>query len=131
MGQGACEEEDGNDDEECVETADVDGIRGLRVAIQARGIVPGEEASNAHDSVPEHFDGDVGQYKGLPGVRLGLALAGFVEGALQNPHGQDLVDELDDDEEEDEDAKHLVLQALHCVCAVDEGEADHEGAADG
>jgi hypothetical protein len=42
-----------------------------------------------------------------------------------------LVDELDDHEQEDEYAEHLVLQTLHGVVAVEERKPNQQRAANG
>jgi hypothetical protein len=79
--------------------------------------------------VPSHFDGDVGQHESLPCVRLGLSFARLVQRPLSDEHRHDLVQQLDDDEEEHEHAKHLVLQPLDGVLGFEERKADDEGAA--
>ena len=43
----------------------------------------------------------------------------------------DLIDELNDHEQEDEDAEHLVLETLLGVITLEEGEADEKRAANG
>jgi hypothetical protein len=50
----------------------------------------------------------------------------FVELSLNDEHRNDLEDKRDHDEEEDENAKHLVLQALLGVVCHEEGKADEQ-----
>jgi hypothetical protein len=50
----------------------------------------------------------------------------FVELSLNDEHRNDLEDKRDHDEEEDENAKHQVLQALLGVVCHEEGKADEQ-----
>ena len=98
MCEGACEDEDGHDNEKSVETTNVNCIRSFCVAVQAGRIVPHEEAKDSHESIPSQLDENVGEDECLPSIGLRLSLPRFVQSPLRNPHRHDLVDELDDHE---------------------------------
>ena len=101
-------------------------IRGLRVPVQAHGVVKANEDDDSHERVPRDLHEDVGRHEDLPGECLGGALADLEEGALCDEVGEDLLDQVAEEEEDHEDGEHLVLQRLAAGSRVVEGEADEE-----
>jgi len=68
------------------------------------GIVGGED-KGAKEELPWEFDEDVGGEEGGPGVGFGGAFTNFVEGALEDETGHDLLDEGGEDGGEHEDGE--------------------------
>lgn len=125
-GEARGEEEEGEHKEEHEGAALVDGVGRFGVAVEPDGVVPCDEDEEAGESVPGEFDDDVREHEGAPGVYFRGPFARFVEGALGDEVGHDLLDELAEDGEEHEDGEELVSQALETVFGAEEGEADEE-----
>lgn len=92
--EGAGEEECGPDDEEGEGAPGMDGVGVFGVAVEADGVEPYQETQNSRDlamisvylhhryakayRVPCELHNNIGEDESLPGVGLGLALAGLV-----------------------------------------------------
>jgi hypothetical protein len=100
------------------------------VLIEANGVVPGEEDEDSHEGVPGKLDDDVCDHESFPGVCFAGTFADFIERALRNEMGHDLLDELAEDGHEHEDTKHLVLETLLGVGCLEERETDEEARED-
>lgn len=81
--------------------------------------------------VPAHFYHNVGEDESLPCVCLRLPLSSFEQSSLRDEDWHDLIDELDDDEQENEDTEHLVLEPLLGVLSIEERESDDKRAPNG
>lgn len=86
----------------------------------------GSEVYRATYGVPGQLDEQIGQDEGLPAVCLRLTFSCFIQSSLGDEHRHNLLDELDINYKEQECSKHLVLQTLSSVVAVEEREADEE-----
>jgi hypothetical protein len=74
--------------------------------------------------VPGELNDNVCRHECLPRVRLRGALAGLVHCTLGSKDRHDLVDQLRENAEENEYAKHLVEQPALRVVSIQEGEAN-------
>ena len=73
------------------------------------------------------LDDDVGDQERGPAIGLAGAFTDFVQGALDDEAGHDLLDQGGEDCRQHEDAEDCVLQALEGEFGAVEGEADEEG----
>lgn len=126
MGKAAAEEESGPDDQEHQRAPSMHSTSPLCVAEETHWVEPDQEADDRDSGVPDQLGKDVRQDKSGPVVSSAFSLAGFVQFALDHEHRNDLQDERDDNEEEDEDAECLVLEALLGVVGHEERETDEK-----
>lgn len=102
-------------------------VRELCVLVKADRVVPDDEADDRHQGVPGELRYNLGGDKSCPIIRTALALSRLVQRALHDEDGNDLEDKVDDNKEKNKNTKELILKALLCVRALEEGESDEEG----
>jgi hypothetical protein len=124
--EGGCEEKEFPDQEEHEATAFSYVSGRYSVFVQSDGVVPTEEDQDCHKRIPGQLDDDVGDHEGFPGVCFGRALARFIQGALGDEVGHNLLNKLAEDGEEHEDGEHLVLQFLLRRSRIEEGKPDEK-----
>ena len=96
------------------------------VLVHADRVVPAEEYDDGHERVPGQLDEDVRRDEDSPRVRLGRALADFVQSALHDEVRHSLLYDVAEDGHEHKNGKELILQALETGGRLPEGEADEE-----
>ncbi len=91
------------------------------------GEVPGDVDEDGGDNLIGDLDEHVRQHKGDPGVGLAWTLTDFVQSALCDEPGHDLLHERGEDGKDHEDGEDGVLKACLRAVGLVEGEADEEG----
>ena len=126
VGKGGSKHQEGPDQEEHKCAALVHLSVGDGVFVHADRVIPAKEDDDGHQRVPGQLDDDVGRDEDFPRVRLGRALADFVQGALHDEVRHGLLHDVAEDGHEHEDGEELVLQALKTGGRLPEGETDEE-----
>lgn len=94
--------------------------------VESDRVVDTNPHEQGHEGIPGDFNDNLRKHKHLPAVRLGGALAHFVERTLSHKVRHLLLDELTENTHQIEDGEHLVLEALDRLGGVEEDETDEE-----
>ena len=76
--------------------------------------------------VPHQLNEHASQKEGLPRVCFWLTLTGFVQGPLSDKGGKRLEYQFHQDKQDDENAKHLILQPLVSTFLHEEGKSNKQ-----
>lgn len=144
--KGSSEEEDNPKIKGSQKSSCVNGVRPFSVPEESDGVVPNKETQDSHYlftksqietfksigtpettyRVPEEFSGDAGEKESGPAICLRLSFPALVQCSASDKGRNELDHHVDDDECYDKDTEHLILETLHCVCAIEEREANEK-----
>ena len=104
----------------------MDCIAWLGVSIQTDRVVPADEYKDGTKRRPGDFDQDVGYHECFPGICLGWSFSNFVQAALGDEKGHDLLYKLAKNGHKHKNAEHLVLKSLDRIVGLEERETNKE-----